>query len=44
MKIDKNELAKKIGQLKGIVPSKTTSEALRGVLYKDGYLLPLTQN
>ena len=24
MKIDKNELAKKIGQLKGIVPSKTT--------------------
>lgn len=39
MKIDKNELAKKIGQLKGIVPSKTTSEALRGVLYKDGYLI-----
>lgn len=39
MKIEKNELAKKIGQLKGIVPSRTTIEALKGVLYKDGYLI-----
>lgn len=39
MKIDKNELAKKIGQLKGIVPSKNVNEALKGVLYKDGYLI-----
>ena len=39
MKVDKIELAKKITQLKGIVPSKTTIEALKGILYKDGYLI-----
>lgn len=39
MKIEKNELARKIGQLKNIVPSRTTIEALKGVLYKDGYLI-----
>lgn len=39
MKIEKNELAKKIGQLKSIVPTRTTIDALKGVLYKDGYLI-----
>lgn len=39
MKIEKNELARKIGQLKSIVPSRTTMDALKGVLYKDGYLI-----
>lgn len=39
MKIDKNELSKKIGQLKGIVPKSTTIDALQGVLVKDGYLI-----
>lgn len=39
MNVDKNELSKKIGQLKGIVPKQTTIEALQGVLCKDGYLI-----
>lgn len=39
MKIEKNELARKIGQLKSIVPSRTTIDALKGVLYQDGYLI-----
>lgn len=37
MRINKSELSKKIGQLKGIVPSRTTIEALKGVLCSDGY-------
>lgn len=37
MKIEKNELSGKIGQLKSIVPSRTTIEALKGVLCADGY-------
>lgn len=43
MRINKSELSKKIGQLKGIVPSRTTIEALKGVLCSDGYLSPQTQ-
>ena len=39
MKIDKNELSRKIAQIKGIVPKTTTIEALQGVLLKDGYLI-----
>ena len=39
MKIDKNELSRKITQIKGIVPKTTTIEALQGVLLKDGYLI-----
>lgn len=39
MKIDKNELASKLGQLKSIVPTRTTIDALKGVLFKDGYLI-----
>lgn len=39
MKISKIELARKISQLKGIVPKKTTIDALRGILVQDGYLI-----
>lgn len=39
MKIEKNELAKKIGQLKSIVPTRNCIDALKGVLYKNGYLI-----
>lgn len=39
MRIDKGELSRKIGQLKGIVPTRTTVEALKGVLCTDGYLI-----
>lgn len=39
MKIEKNELAKKIGQLKSIVPTRITIDALKGVLYKEGHLI-----
>lgn len=39
MKVDKNELSKKIGQLKGIVPKQTTIAALQGILCKEGYLI-----
>jgi len=38
MKILQTEIAKKISQLKGIVPRITTVEALHGILYSDGYL------
>lgn len=44
MKIDKQELKKKIDQVKGVIPSKTVNEALKGVLYKDGYLIASDQN
>lgn len=44
MKIEKNELARKIGQLKSIVPSRTTIDALKGVLCKDGYLIASDTN
>lgn len=39
MKISKIELARKISQLKGIVPKKTTINALQGILVQDGYLI-----
>lgn len=44
MRINKSELSKKIGQLKGIVPSRTTIEALKGVLCSDGYLIASDTN
>lgn len=44
MKIEKNELSGKIGQLKSIVPSRTTIEALKGVLCADGYLIASDTN
>lgn len=39
MKIQKAELAQKIGKLKNIVPKKGIYEALKGILVKDGYLI-----
>lgn len=39
MKIQKAELAQKIGKLKGIVPKKTMTPILQGILVKDGYLI-----
>lgn len=39
MKINKNELSGKLSQLKSIVPAKPVNEALKGVLYADGYLI-----
>ena len=44
MRINKSELSKKIGQLKGIVPSRPTIEALKGVLCSDGYLIASDTN
>lgn len=44
MKISKVELARKISQLKGIVPKKTTIDALKGILVQDGHLLHPTLN
>ncbi len=44
MKIEKNELSMKIKQLKSVVPPRTTIEALKGVLYKDGYLIASDTN
>lgn len=44
MKIEKNELSGKIGQVKSIVPSRTTIEALKGVLCADGYLIASDTN
>ncbi len=39
MKIDKAELAQKISKLKNVVPKKTTTPVLQGVLVQDGYLI-----
>lgn len=39
MKIEKTELAKKISQLKSVVPKKTTIAALQGILVAEGYLI-----
>lgn len=39
MKIEKTELAKKITQLKSVVPKKTTIDALQGILVDGGYLI-----
>lgn len=37
--MDKNKLAKKIGQIKGIINKNSKTEALQGILVKDGYLI-----
>lgn len=39
MKIQKAELAQKIGKLKGIVPKKTMTPILQGILVQNGYLI-----
>ena len=44
MKINKNELSGKLSQLKSIVPAKPVNEALKGVLYADGYLIASDTN
>lgn len=39
MKIQKNELAQKINKIKSVVPKKTPTSVLQGILVKDGYLI-----
>lgn len=39
MKIEKTELAKKITQLKSVVPKNPTIDALQGILVDEGYLI-----
>lgn len=39
MRVDRSDLAKKINQLKGIVPKTTTVDALKGILCENGYLI-----
>ena len=39
MKIQKAELAQKLGKIKGVVPKKNSNPVLQGVLVKDGYLI-----
>ena len=39
MKVQKSELAQKINKLKSIVPKKTTTPVLQGILVDDGYLI-----
>lgn len=39
MKVQKAELAQKIGKLKSVVPKRGIYEALKGILVKDGYLI-----
>ena len=39
MKIEKTELANKIGRIKSILPKNTPIEALKSVLVRDGYLI-----
>lgn len=39
MKIQKIELATKLNKVKGVVPKRTTTPVLKGVLVKDGYLI-----
>lgn len=39
MRIEKSELAQKIGKLKNVVPKRTTMPVLQGILVKDGYLI-----
>ena len=38
MRLDKNELTKKISQMKSILPKNPSMGALQGILLKDGYL------
>ena len=39
MRVNKNELAKRIDRLKSVVPKNSTMPALMGILVKDGYLI-----
>lgn len=39
MRVQKNELAQKINKIKSVVPKKTSTPVLQGVLVKDGYLI-----
>ncbi len=39
MKIQKDKLAQKINKLKSVVPKKTNTPVLQGILVKDGYLI-----
>ncbi len=39
MRIQKAEFAQKINKLKGVVPKKTNTPILQGILVKDGYLI-----
>lgn len=39
MKIQKTELAQKLNKIKGVVPKKTTTPILQGILVMDGYLI-----
>lgn len=39
MKIQKEELAKKLNKIKGVVPKRTSMPVLQGVLVMDGYLI-----
>lgn len=39
MKIQKTELAQKLNKIKGVVPKKTTTPILQGILVIDGYLI-----
>ncbi len=39
MKIQKTEFAAKLNKIKSVVPKKTSNEALKGILVKDGYLI-----
>lgn len=39
MKIQKDKLAQKINKLKSVVPKKTNTPILQGILVKDGYLI-----
>ena len=43
MKIDKGELHSKISKLKGFVPTNSPMEALKGILYKNGYLIAASE-
>lgn len=39
MKIQKTELVQKLNKIKGVVPKKTPTSVLQGILVKDGYLI-----
>ena len=39
MKVNKTELAKKLDKIKSVVPKRSPTPALMGVLVKDGYLI-----
>lgn len=43
MKVEKNELSKKIDKIKGVVPKNSTIPALMGILVQEGYLIASNQ-